>query len=397
MQAFYLARQPIYDGRFNVAAYELLFRSGPERRARFENGDQATSDVITSSVVDIGLDNLVGGHSAFINATEGFLHGELPLPDHRDRIVLEVLEDIALDDRLLASLRALSAAGYRLALDDFEYLPGCEPVLDLVDYVKLDVCALDEQALAEHVARIRPHGPRLLAEKVETHDMLARCQALGFDFYQGFFFCRPKLICGRRPAANRISVLQLMSRLQSPDTGMDELERLVTADPALSYRLLKYINSSYCGLPVRVTSIRQALVLAGTERIRSWATLLIMAGLSDDKPSELIATAFIRARMCELLGRGCSRQDEHASFTVGLMSVLDALLDLPMDQVVAGLPFDDDVSAALCEYRGAMGSTLRRVLAYERGVVAEGEDVDALTDAYLQAVKWAMDSQAALA
>jgi EAL and modified HD-GYP domain-containing signal transduction protein len=288
VQTFYLARQPIYDNGLRIAGYELLFRGGDTTEARFTNGDQATSEVITSSVVDIGLSNLVGNHPAFINATAGFLSGQLPLPELKGQIVLEVLEDIEVDEALVARLRDLSARGYRVALDDFVLRPGYEPLLGVADYVKLDVCALDREQIIDHVARIRPHNVRLIAEKVETHEMMALCQELGFDMFQGFFFCRPRLISGKRPEANRLAVMQLITRLQDPEAGMDELERLVTCDPALSYRLLRYINSAYCGVRVEVTSIRQALILVGTSLVRSWATLLLLSRLSDGKPSELI-------------------------------------------------------------------------------------------------------------
>lgn len=396
MQTFYLARQPIYDSGLRVAGYELLFRGGQVESAQFSNGDHATSEVITSSVVDIGLNNLVGSHPAFINATTGFLSGELPLPELKGQIVLEVLEDITVDAALVRRLGELSRAGYRVALDDFVLKPGREPLLKVADYVKLDVCALDDAELAEHVARIRPHHARLIAEKVETHDMMARCQELGFDMYQGFFFCRPRLISGKRPEANRLAVLQLITRLQDPEAGMDELERLVTCDPALSYRLLKYINSAYCGMPVEVTSIRQALVLVGTTMVRSWATLLLLSRLSDGKPSELIVTALVRARMCELLGADDGERDDNQYFTVGLLSVLDALLDLPMEEVVDGLPFDNEVCVALSAHAGRLGSTLARVVDYEQNLVSPMDVDPALTDAYVQALAWASETQQAM-
>lgn len=396
MQAFYLARQPIYDDRLRVAGYELLFRAGPAETACFSDGDQATSEVITGSVVDIGLDNLVGSHPAFINTTRGFLHGDLPLPELKSRIVLEVLEDIKVDDALVDRLTSLSQQGYRLALDDFVYGPGCERVLAVADYVKLDVQALSEDELVDHVARVRRHPARLIAEKVEDYAMLARCRALGFDLYQGFFFCRPRLISGKRPEANRLAVLQLITRLQDPTTGMDELERLVVCDPALSYRLLKYINSAYCAVRVKVTSIRQALIMVGTDMVRGWATLLVMSRLADGKPTELITTALVRARMCEILGQHDTRHDNSEYFTVGLLSVLDALLDLTMDDVVASLPFDEHVCAALRHRTGALGTALTRVIDYERGGPADDYINVGLSDAYVESLGWALETQQAI-
>lgn len=396
VQAFYLARQPIYDSHLEVAGYELLFRGGPTDVARFADGDRATSEVITSSVVDIGLDNLVGAHPAFINATTGFLNGELPLPAQKGRIVLEVLEDVEIDSALVRQLEVLSREGYRLALDDFVYRPGCESLLGIADYVKLDVQALGQRELAEHVRRLRRYDARLIAEKVEDYAMLTACRELGFDMYQGFFFCRPRLVSGKRPATNRLVVMQLIAKLQDPATNVDELERLVTCDPALSYRLLKYINSAYCGLRVKVTSIRQALIMVGTDLVRSWATLLVLSRLTDGKPTELITTALIRARMCEILGERAGG-DARQYFTVGLLSVLDALLDLDMEQVVAGLPFDDEVCAALRDHTGTLGTTLGRVIDYERGSVPREVARPELAEVYVQALTWSTEMQEALA
>ncbi len=397
MQSFYLARQPIYDRDLRVAGYELLFRGGPDDQANITDPDRATSEVITSSVIDIGLENLVGSHTAFINATAAVLHGALPLPELKGQIVLEVLEDITVDQALLQRLDVLSRSGYKLALDDFVYRPGCEPLLAIADYVKLDVMALDPETLADHVARIRPHDVILVAEKVETYEDLARCRTLDFDLYQGYFFCRPQMITGRRPAANRLAVIQLIARLQNPDASIAELDALVTSDPALSYRLLKYINSAYCGMRTTVTSIHQALVMVGTEMVKGWATLMLMSELSEDKPPELITTALIRARMCELAARSAGGADSHQCFTVGLLSVLDALLDLPMDQVVEGLPFEEETRAALCGGDGPLGELLRRVIAYEQAKLSEEANLEGLAANYLESVSWAMEMQQALA
>lgn len=398
MQAFHLARQPIYDRDLRVAAYELLFRADARAGdSAVVDGDRATSEVISGSIVDLGLDRVVGEQCAFINVTARFLSGELPLPRHNGRIVLEVLEDVPIDEALVARLTELSRAGYRLALDDFEFRPGAEALLPLADYVKLDVLALDDAALADHVSRLRRHDVCLIAEKVETHEMLSRCEALGFDLFQGYFFCRPKIISGRRPSASRIAVLHLLARIQDPDASVDELELLVARDPALSYRLLRYINSAYCAVPVEVTSIRQALVLVGTRQVRDWATLLLMSRLSDGKPPELIATALIRARLCERLGEAVAGCDRSQAMTVGLLSVLDALLDRPMAEVTAELPLDEVTRGALTGGTGPLGDVLRQVIAYERGRFGECPSADRLSAAYLEAVAWADELQNALA
>lgn len=391
MQSFHLARQPIYDRHLRVGGYELLFRpDAGAGDARVVDGDRATSEVISTGIVDIGLERLVGTVPAFINVTARFLQGDLPLPQRKGQIVLEVLEDIPIDEALVARLRALSRAGYRLALDDFLFRPGCEALLPMVDYVKLDVLALGEDALAEYVTRLRPYGALLIAEKVETHEVMTRCAELGFDLFQGYFFCRPKIITGKRPEASRVTVMNLLARIRDPEASLDDLEQLVSSDPAISFRLLRYINSAYCAVSVEVTSIRQALVLVGTRQVRDWATLMLMSRLSDDKPSELMVTALVRARLCERLGQALPGYDRSQCFTLGLLSVLDALLDQPMPDVVQQLPLDEATRAALLGEPGPLGTLLGQVLAYEQGRFADaGEAAGRLAPAYVDALAFA--------
>ncbi|MEQ8483312.1 MAG: HDOD domain-containing protein [Pseudomonadales bacterium] len=391
MQSFHLARQPIYDRHLRVGGYELLFRpDAGAGDAGVVDGDRATSEVISTGIVDIGLERLVGTVPAFINVTARFLQGELPLPQRKGQIVLEVLEDIPIDEALVARLRELSTAGYRLALDDFVFRPGCEALLPMVDYVKLDVLALGEDALGEYVTRLRPYGALLLAEKVETHEVMTRCAELGFDLFQGYFFCRPKIITGKRPEASRVTVMHLLARIRDPEASLDELEQLVSRDPAISFRLLRYINSAYCAVSVEVTSIRQALVLVGTRQVRDWATLMLMSRLSDDKPSELMVTALVRARLCERLGQGLPGYDRSQCFTLGLLSVLDALLDQPMADVVGQLPLDEATRDALVGEPGPLGTLLAQVLAYEQGRFTDaGEAAGRLAPAYVDALAFA--------
>jgi c-di-GMP phosphodiesterase len=228
--------------------------------------------------------------------------------------------------------------------------------------------------------------------------MLARCRKLGFDLYQGYFFCRPQLVCAQPVQADRMAVMRLIARLQDPKTDFEELEQAVSCNPVLAYQLLKYINSAHCGMRGQITSIRQALLLVGLNMIRSWATLLLMSRMANDKPEELIAMALIRARMCELLGRRDRSHGGDQYFTVGLLSVLDALLDRPLAEAIAGLPLAQEVHDALACRSGPLGQTLDVVLHYERGrsdrQLAAGAAY--ATPAYVQAVAWSLEATQAL-
>jgi c-di-GMP phosphodiesterase len=395
MQPFFVARQPIYNPSLEVEGYELLFRGGQTDSANFADANQATSAVIAGSVVDIGLDRLVGDRLAFINVPRAFLDGDLPLPPIPDRVVLELLEDLEPDESVVAAVEGLKAQGFRIALDDFEFRSEYRPLLALADFVKIDVIALGIDDIAAHVAALKPLGVQLIAEKVETHEVLARCRELGFHYFQGFFFCRPELVEGRRLAPDRLPMVQLLGRLQDPEVHVDELENLIACNAALAYQLLKYLNSAHCGLRGQVSSIRQAVIMAGLNRIRGLATLLLTAMMGSGKPDELITTALIRGRMCELLGRGQRGHSADPYFTVGLLSVLDALLDRPMEQALEGLPLNIATYDALCHGSGPLGSVLSTVIDHERGYVNRA-DASRTTAAYLEAVAWATETRRAL-
>jgi c-di-GMP phosphodiesterase len=399
MPEVFIARQPIYDRSLGVYAYELLFRSSEVNSAGDQLGDQATTQVLLNCFLEIGLDRIVGPHLAFINVTRSFILEHLPLPLPQGRLGLEILEDIPVDAELVEAVQRLALQGYVVALDDFIFHNSLRPLVDVADIVKIDVTRLDRQSIAEHVRLLRRDRLKLLAEKIETHEEFEFCHALGFDYFQGYFFCRPKVIRGPRLPGSRLAAVRLLASLQDPKTDMKELEQIITQDVSLSYRLLRYINSAFFALPRRIESIHEAVVHLGTRSIKTWITLFALSGI-DDKPHELMTTAAVRARMCELLGTRLGMPAE-ACFTVGLISALDALLDLPMEEVIRELPLSQDIAAALTARKGPYGPLLHCVVRYERGEwEGLGSDLplDRITirDAYLEAVAWSNALEEAL-
>lgn len=392
MHEIFLGRQPIYDKSLKVQGYELLFRSGPENRATFTDGDQATSRVILSAFVDIGLDQLVGNAPAFINLTRSFLLQDDPLPLPPERVVLEVLEDIEVDAAMLAAVRRLAGQGYTIALDDFIYREQLRPLVDLANIIKIDIRAMSRADVEQHVQQLRRYPAMLLAEKVESYEDLAFCEELGFQRFQGYFFSRPKLIGGQRIPTNRLATLTLLAKIQAPHAEVGELERIIRQDLTLSFRLLRYINSAFFAMPRTVESIHQAVVYLGIDAIKTWVSLLALSGI-DDKPHELMTTTMVRAKMCELLAQSVSAPDPDTFFTVGLFSALDAILDMPMDQVVASLPLSEEAASALRTRKGRLGAALDCVVAYERAyweqVAFAGLPTSQITEAYIAALAWA--------
>jgi len=390
----FIGRQPIYDRKLGVYAYELLFRAADMNTATITDGDKATSDVIINTFLEIGLDNIVGDRLAFINLTRSFFVNEHSISLPKDRVALELLEEIEADDEVVAGVKRLSDQGYTIALDDFIYHESLKPLVQLADIIKIDIMALDRDEVRDHVQALREHPPLLLAEKVETQEEFDYCMELGFDYFQGYFFAQPKVIRGQRLPNNRLAILKLLSQLQDPDISPQQLEDLIAQDVAFSYRILRYVNSASFAMPRTIESIQQAVVLLGLQSIKSWTTLLAMSQV-DNKPAELVITALVRAKMAEELARAQKAERPDSFFTVGLFSALDALMDNTMEEILTQLPLADHISDALLHRKGLHGEVLSSVLAYERGqwdqIPATRLKRSRIRDCYLTAVQWATD------
>lgn len=395
---FHLARQPIFDHRAEVVAYELLYRSGPRAgEAGVVDASGATAQVLLSAFSDLGLSEVVGAKSAFINVPWQLLLTEPALPRPAERIVIELLEGAPATPEVVRALERAKAEGYRVALDDFVPHPGAERLLAVADIVKLEVLGVADGDLERQVRELEGHGVELLAEKVETHEQFVRSRELGFTAFQGFFLARPRTLSGRRVPTS-LGRIQLLAVLQDPATEPEDLARAISADVGLSYKLLRYVNSAFFSLPRTVSSVRDAVVLLGATGVRRWATLLVLAGV-EDQPHELLVTALVRARTCELLSRASGAGDADAYYTTGLFSVVDALMDARLGEVLDALPLDGEVCRALLEHGGAKGAALGAIKAYERG------DFDTIApslrseigSAYLQALRHADEVAAVVA
>lgn len=392
MPDVFVARQPIFDRALRVAGYELLFRHGVTSTALVADPEAATASVVLNAFTEIGLERIVGANMAWVNVTREFVLGGLAATLPPAMIGLEILEDELLDERFVHALLGLKGQGYRLALDDFQYSVSAERLLGLVDVVKLDLAALGRDRPAHEAARLAPYGMSLLAEKVESHEDLAYCVELGCDLFQGFFFCRPELLHNRGIVANRAAILDVTAALQDTAVQLGDLERRISRDVGLSFRLLRYINSAFFGLRCEISSVGQALALLGVENVRRWATLTVLASI-DYKPPELTATALVRARFCERAGHDLRAPHPGELFTLGLFSVIDALMDAPIEDVVAQLPFPSDMREALVSRRGEKGALLDCVTALEAGDFDRAQAlVRGAGDLYLESLVWANDA-----
>ncbi len=394
MYDLFIGRQPIYNRSLNVIGYELLFRSGDANFAAVADSDQATSQVILNAVLELGLDRLVGHHRAFVNVSRDFLLHDYVMTLDKDRVVLELMENQVVDDELVSRLRFLSFQGYSIALDNYVLVNSTRPLLDVAQFIKLNIHGLTADELRTQFDLLRSCQGKLIAEKIQLPDEFERCDQLGFEYFQGFFLTHPNVIHGKRLPANRMVIVQLLAAIQNTSASPEQVEEIISKDLFLSYRLLRYINSAYFNLPNKIDSIHRAVVTIGMDRVKTWASLIALSKI-DDKPHELLITALARAKMCESLARLAHRETSQSYFIVGLFSVLDAVMDQPMDQVLEMLPLTDDIRAALTKRIGDMGDALRCVLAYERGqwlqVKYAGVDSGKIIESYLAAIDWAGD------
>lgn len=385
-----LARQHILNADLKTVGYELLFRDGTINIAQFEDGTRATSTVLTNALTEFGLETVVGNLPAWVNFQAQYLIDELPIPIAPKNLVIELLEDAEPTDELAQRLKALSKAGYKIALDDFRYRPELKPLLEVAQIVKVDVLGRSIDEIAADVKEFKRYNLQLLAEKVEQMSEYEALKKLGFAFFQGFFVYRPELIHQKRPPANRIALIRLMSELFVADPNINKIRELVQQDVTLSYRLLKWLNSSLFALPHPVESIQQALVMLGINRLRNLVSLIVLARI-DDKPSVLVETALMRARIGERVASQFGITPE-MMFTVGLFSVLDALIGMPMEQILENMPLAPEVAQAITSHEGICGKVLTGIQAHEngdwQGVIQSGLNLEVLTPAWVDALVW---------
>jgi EAL and modified HD-GYP domain-containing signal transduction protein len=391
----FIGRQPIFDRGQRVVGYEILFRAEDHGEARVLDAESATATVVLNALTEIGLERIVGTHVAWINLSRESVLSGIAKMLPAAAAGFEILEGQKVDDALIAGVRDLQEHGYRIALDDFEFCSEYVPLLEFVDVVKLDLLALGCERFGAEVEKLKPYPVQVLAEKVETKDEHQYCLALGCDLFQGFFYQKPELLRRRRIELTAGSMLQVISALQNSELQFDELEPLIAHDLPLSLRLLRYINSAFFSLRHEVTSVRQALVMLGMENVRRWATLTVMGSIEGKTP-ELTSSALIRARFCELAGLA-SGMDGAGLFTVGMFSLIDAMLDVSLEEVTEELPFPNEMRVALLRHAGPMGRILDAAISLESGYFGDAKLlVPNAGELYVQSLLWAQEASGAL-
>lgn len=396
----FVGRQPIFNRNLKLHAYELLFRSNLDNKASFKCGNEATSQVVMNAFIDIGLEKIANNRLVFVNMTRQFLTDPLLFTFPPEQVVIEILEDIEIDEEVLESVRCLKSKGYCIALDDFIYKDGYAPLVDLADVVKLDIMEMEQTDIQHHLELLKPHNVKLLAEKVESREEFELYHSYGFDYFQGYFFSKPKTFETQRLPHNKLVILQLLAKVSNMETETEELLQIIAQDPALSLRILRYINSPLSGLNRKIDSIYEAIIYMGRNMLRTMVMLITLAKYEDTNP-ELMLTAMTRARTCELLTHKYGQDgDNGTAFTVGLFSTLDAILGTSIQEVIDSIALSNPIKRALLSHLGPYGEALECTLHLEKGDEAgfhyNTANWQQIADIYTDAVQWADSTQHAL-
>jgi EAL and modified HD-GYP domain-containing signal transduction protein len=361
-------------------------------------GDSATSKLLSNSFFNIGIEKIAGSNLAFINFTQELLLKQLPLMFSQDRLVVEILEDVQPERDVIEACQEIALNGYIIVLDDFFYKPSLEPLIEVADIIKIDIKATPLEEVGDLVKKMTERGVDLLAEKVETHDEFNRALEMGFRYFQGFFFSKPEVLKGKEISTPQMQLLEIMAEVNKEDFEFNRLEKMIVRDASISYKLMRLINSAYFKRAKEISSIRQAIVMIGEVGIRRFLSLISMAGLAGNKPDELIKVSLVRAKFCELLGNHPGSSAETSElFTLGLFSLIDAIMDASMEDLMSQIPISGNIKEVLISGTGDLSGYLRLVESYEKGNWGEideatnimGIDHDDLPRRYMESLSWA--------
>jgi c-di-GMP-related signal transduction protein len=364
----FVGRQPIFDTQQQVFGYELLFRSGMKNAFTHTDPDQATSKVISDSYFLLGIPTLTGGKRAFINITRDVLLNEFVYLIPKESMVVEILETVEPDPEILAACQKLKQSGYLLAVDDFVYDEKYKPLLNMVDFVKIDFLATKGEGRRALLDQYASSGIRFLAEKVENPEEHKEALDLGYSYFQGYFFCKPTIISGKDIPAYKLHYLKILQEIHRPEIDFRKLGEIIKMEISLSFKLLRYINSAYFGLRNKIASITQALTLLGENEVKKWVSLIALANMGEDKPEELIVQAMIRAKFCEALGAAAGLvQRTDNLFLMGMFSLIDTILSRPLAEIMREIPIADEIKDALLGEKNRLRDVFDFALICEKG------------------------------
>lgn len=394
----FLARQPILDKKDDIFGYELLYREGNESRYLSNDGDYASSNVLTSCFIDFGIEDVTNKTKAFVNFTEELLFNDVAVLFPQNYLVIEILENVLITSELIERCKFLKKQGYILALDDIIFTKNYGELINIVDIIKVDFLAFSDYERVSIVSRYKRDGLIFLAEKVETREDYEFAKKIGYTLFQGYYFSKPIVDSRRKFEPYKESHLKLIRYLNSNNKNFDKLADIVEHDLSFSYEILRLVNSAHYNIKNRITSIKHALVTLGMDELKKWLYLAIIRYMQQDRPNELVTICMLRAKFMENIAIKAGRQDIASEMmTIGMFSMIDTLTNRSMKEILVEMNFSDNIKAVLLrkEINSFQAESLGIVLNYEKG---NWDDVEAassitlpaseLSKSYLEAVSW---------
>ncbi|MDY0362544.1 MAG: HDOD domain-containing protein [Desulforegulaceae bacterium] len=393
----FIARQPVFYKDKKTFGYELLFRDGFKNSFPEMDGNIATTKVLSSSFFSFGFNEITSNKNALVNFTREHILNKTPITFPEHNLIVEVLENILPEKKILDSLSDLKKKGYKIALDDFVFSNEYEPLIMLADIIKFDLIATPLKQIEPLVKMLKNKYKKIvfLAEKVETYEEFEKAKELGFSLFQGYFFAKPEIISNKEIPSQKLALARLVKEISACDPDSKKILDIIKKDISISYKLLKFINSSYFSRPCKIDTIKDTMTFLGIDELKKYISLIATAGLTDNKPNELLKNSVFRARMCELIGSQASsefRQDE--LFTIGLFSLIEAMLDKKMDDIIREISFSTKITKALTGQNKTINKILNLISYIETGHWEKIKNVNKnnlakLMDYYLDAIKMA--------
>ena len=391
----YLGRQNIFKSDVNACAYEILYFSDSHGDNQVGKNSISSALSILQTILDVGVDRIAHGKPAFFSLSSDFLckQKNLPFQPEIAGVFVSVVDELV-DERTISKFHQLRQQKYAIVFDNIHVNRFTIPLIHEVTAGRIDVSQYSKSELNDLLKQLKPFNLHIYANNISDLDTFESCKALGFEYFQGDFFTKPQIISGRRLPSRRLFVLKMLASLYNPEIDIRDLEIIIRQDVSLGYKLMRMVNSAYYGLNSQIESIQHALILLGINPLRAWLSVILLSEI-DDQPGSLMATAIIRGKMCELIGELMPDEDESSYFVTGLFSILDAMMGLPMNEILEYLPMTDVINKALLYKEGPLGNTLQSVIAYEQNhwqdINLPKISIQQIREAYLISIAWAAE------
>lgn len=363
----YVARQAIFNINKEVIAYELLFRNNNINEFTSIKNVNPTIEVIRNSFLLIDFNKITGGKKAFINFDEELINLELIERFSKDDLAIEILETVKPDNKIVECCRRLKERGYIIALDDFKYQENFDEILKYIDIIKVDFLVTKGIERKEILNRIKNKNIKFLAEKIETEEQYKEALRYGHSYFQGYFFCKPIIFQGKDISGYNFTYMDLIAELSKDNINIKKIEGLIKKDVLLSYKLLKAVNSVYYYLKRKITSIGEAIMFIGVEELKRWVFIITLKQIGENSIDELVKISLIRASFIQSLSKKIHLGVfEFDAFLTGIFSLIDVLLNMPLENILGDLPISDDVKYALLGKKNILSELLELTIAYEK-------------------------------